>query len=544
MRLRSRLDVFSAALLSALGASQIVACGGSAFTGDGIGGAPSGGRGGDGAAGLGAAGSGAAGAGVAGSDAGGTSSGGASSGGTSNGGTSGGGAGGSPNKYPCLHPNDLGNGLTSCDGFTHRDAPSMCMTSVPRPEPVPSMPPSAQCQSDADCTAQPYGWCASDGRPPGFPGPGPFCAYGCVKDSDCDASQVCQCGDPVGQCVHADCTTDTDCEAGFLCKGYDASGGCNATTFTCQSPLDTCGSDADCASLGPNHGCGFDRVTNHFACISTGCVFGRPFLIEGAARWAKAAPRADWNELALLPRLESIDRQLALELSQEWTRMALMEHASIAAFARFSLQLLSLGAPPELLERATSAMADETKHAKACFALASAYAAKPVGPGLLSIDDSLNGTSLEEIVLNTIREGCIGETVAAIEAREAAAHAADPALKQLLSVISEDETKHAELAFRFVQWALTLGDVKLEAAVRREISALEREGQHHFDAPTSAAHARWLEHGVVPELLRQVIRAQAIQSVILPCARALLATSGLAADSALVRVQPQSTCPA
>ena len=537
MKLRTRLDVFSAALLSALGASQVIACGGSAFTDSSSGGSSGSGHGGDGSAGAGTAGSGVSGAGTAGAGTAGDGAGGSSTAGASTGG-----AGGSPNKYPCLHPKDLGGGLISCDGFTHRDTSGTCKTTVPRPEPYPSTSPSAMCKYDADCAAKPYGWCG-----PGGQIAGPLCEYGCVKDSDCAANQLCQCGDPVGTCVTANCKTDADCKTGFLCKGYDASGGCNFTTFTCQSAADTCGSDADCASAGPNHGCQFDAAAMHFTCQSTGCAIGRPFLIEGAARVAPVARRADWNELALLPRLESMDAQLAAELSREWTRVALMEHASIAAFARFSLQLLSLGAPPELVERATSAMADETKHAKACFAVASAYAAAPVGPGLLSIDNSLTGTSLEEIVLNTIREGCIGETVAAVEAREAAEHATDPALKQLLSVISEDETKHAELAFRFVQWALTLGDVKLEAAVRREFSALEHEADAHFARSQSVNQALLLQHGIVPEGLRQVIRAQAMRSVIAPCARALLATDlhpeAQTQDSVVVSASLQSTCP-
>jgi hypothetical protein len=76
--------------------------------------------------------------------------------------------------------------------------------------------------------------------------------------------------------------------------------------------------------------------------------------------------------------------------------------------------------------------------------------------------------SLEQVVLNTIREGCVGETVAAIEAREAAKHVADPALRTLLLVISQDETRHAELAFRFVKWAPSQADATLERAVNRE----------------------------------------------------------------------------
>jgi hypothetical protein len=308
-----------------------------------------------------------------------------------------------------------------------------------------------------------------------------------------------------------------------LCKGYDESGGCGITTYTCQTPGDSCGSDADCTGSSAGNLCQFDAATQHFKCNFGGCAIGRPFLVEGEAKMAKAGARADWRALALLPRIESLDAALCAELAEEWTRVALMEHASIAAFARFALQLMSLGAPPELIERATAAMADETKHAKACFALASAYAAAPLGPGPLGIDRSLEGTSLEEIVVNTIREGCVGETVAAIDAREAAEHAQDPALKQLLLVISEDETKHAELAFGFVQWALTIGGASLERVAQEELARLAtqatREARH-----SEPNDDRLLCHGVVSSDLRRTIRAQAFEHVILPCARTLKRT--------------------
>ena len=196
-----------------------------------------------------------------------------------------------------------------------------------------------------------------------------------------------------------------------------------------------------------------------------------------------------------------------------------MEHASIAAFARFSLQLLCLGAPPDLVELTTAAMADETKHARACFAVASEYAGMPVGPGRLAVERSLDEMSLEQIVLNTIREGCVGETVAAIEAREAAEHTADPALRALLLVISNDETRHAEHPFRFVKWALTQGDATLEHAVRREFQALSTVTLSATEL--DPWQAKYLEHGVVSEPMRQAIRARAMREVILPCSSAL-----------------------
>ena len=65
---------------------------------------------------------------------------------------------------------------------------------------------------------------------------------------------------------------------------------------------------------------------------------GRPFLVEGQARLAPRAARADSRALSLHPRLEQLDAAPCAELAEEWTRIALMEHASIAAFARISLQ--------------------------------------------------------------------------------------------------------------------------------------------------------------------------------------------------------------
>jgi len=61
--------------------------------------------------------------------------------------------------------------------------------------------------------------------------------------------------------------------------------------------------------------------------------------------------------------------------------MVQLEHASIAAFARFSLQLLSLGAPAGLIDDCTRALGDETAHARLCFQLASAYAGRAIGSG-------------------------------------------------------------------------------------------------------------------------------------------------------------------
>lgn len=500
MKLRTRLDWFSATLLSALGASPLVACGGSAF--DGGAGAGQGGTGGTSTQG------GSGGVVIHGGSGGTVIQGG--SGGAGAAGHGGMAVGGGP--PACTNPVVSGGTVTCEGGLKHHPGGGSCDSSLPRPDKVASATPTSECQYDSDCTEKPYGWCGGGGQIPGA-----ICQYGCVTDSDCAAGTICECGSPVGACVASTCTSDAQCGSGLFCRSFDGSHGCGFTSYACQSAADECTTDADC---GAGKECAYAADQAKFTCQFTGCAIGRPFLVEGHERMASAVRRADWRELIGSVSVADLAGMMPARLASEWTRVALMEHASIAAFARFTLQLMSLGAPPELIERATRAMADETKHAKACFAVASAYAGEPVGPGALAVERSLDEMSLVEIVVNTIREGCIGETVAAIEAREAAEHASDPTVRALLQTISEDETRHAELAYEFVKWALASGDASVHAAVEREFAAIARESEA---APESLneLESELLANGVLPRPLRAAVRAAAIADVILPCAYAL-----------------------
>jgi hypothetical protein len=171
-----------------------------------------------------------------------------------------------------------------------------------------------------------------------------------------------------------------------------------------------------------------------------------------------------------------------------------MEHASIAAFARFSLQLLALGAPPDLVEACTQALADETAHALLCFGIASAYAGRAIGPGPLDVSRSLEVTSLVDVVDLVIAEGCFGETSAALEAFEAADAATDPVIVAAYSRIAADEQRHAELAFRFLRWAFEREPRTTRACVAAALSAAQRSSPIVRDVIEPCLEAL-LDHG-------------------------------------------------
>jgi hypothetical protein len=68
-----------------------------------------------------------------------------------------------------------------------------------------------------------------------------------------------------------------------------------------------------------------------------------------------------------------------------------MEHASIASFAKFSLQLVMVAAPSALLADAHAAAVDEIHHARVAFALASRLLGRPLGPGPVDLAGDVIG---------------------------------------------------------------------------------------------------------------------------------------------------------
>jgi hypothetical protein len=128
---------------------------------------------------------------------------------------------------------------------------------------------------------------------------------------------------------------------------------------------------------------------------------------------------------------------------------------------------MALGAPAELLAAAQQAGLDEVRHAELCFALASAYRGAPLAPGAFPFGGSVTvAGDLAGLAASVVKEGCVGETLAAIQASAQHEAATDPAVRAALVVIAADEARHAELAWRTVAWAVAEGGAEVRRAVR------------------------------------------------------------------------------
>lgn len=257
------------------------------------------------------------------------------------------------------------------------------------------------------------------------------------------------------------------------------------------------------------------------------CVYGRPLKIEAQALRSSLVEDATWAASLLLRPLSTEARHA---LAERWCRAALDEHASIAAFSRVALDLLRLGAPPELIEQAHAAALDEVRHAKQGFAIASALMGSPVGPGAFPLGMEVPlSAGLAEVAAEAAEEGCIGEAVASLLAREAAAICEEPEIRAVLLGIAEDEERHSLLGWRTVAWALRVGGPDVRAAVANVFARASRLGvavplAGDCDDPAVLARVGLLDRGASRRTARR-----ALAEVILPAARAILGEEASAA---------------
>ena len=251
------------------------------------------------------------------------------------------------------------------------------------------------------------------------------------------------------------------------------------------------------------------------------CLEGRPFTVDGVARLAHVVERQGWTDAIELSGVESLSPKLRHEIAAHWAESGVHEHASVASFGRFLLDLMSLGAPRRLVTAATKAIDDEIRHASACFAIASVYAQKPLGPAEVDMTGSMeHAGDAAKILEAAILEGCIGETLAASMAGWQTGQVADESMRQVLDQITQEESDHALLSWESVKWLLKAHPDLIPRAKAIFAAAFEPE-QSSWARGISPQERVTIAHGKVRAGTEDHLRRRAYHQIVLPCAQAL-----------------------
>jgi hypothetical protein len=174
-----------------------------------------------------------------------------------------------------------------------------------------------------------------------------------------------------------------------------------------------------------------------------------------------------------------LSNEEALTVGRYWAFSAQAEHASVASFARHTMELMSVGATPEILRAAQQAGVEEVGHAQLCFGLAKKYGviAEP-GPFPLP---SASPSSFLDMTIGVATEGCVAEFGSCIVASFQATRAKPPAVKAALVQIAKEEAGHCVLAWRTLLWAVgklranANGDALLKLSQAFQKAMLEEE---------------------------------------------------------------------
>jgi len=258
-------------------------------------------------------------------------------------------------------------------------------------------------------------------------------------------------------------------------------------------------------------------------CQSACMMIGRPF--RGGVVAEAITEASDWQSKN--PSLTGEDSE---ELAEKWISAGLEEHASVASFADFTLSLLKFNAPARLVDWSLRSAREEINHAKLSFDLANMYRQNdsPASPGALDTSKKKDNVNcLEELLKSALVEGFFHEHANALIAQARRDSFAQVRIQneqtdkilQTLTVISEDELQHANLAFETAKWILEENE-EFVPLVEALISDLSQRWRLDFEDSTNYEvnhHTSFFPRSVEQNLRRQIIR-----NVIVPKALKLL----------------------
>lgn len=149
------------------------------------------------------------------------------------------------------------------------------------------------------------------------------------------------------------------------------------------------------------------------------------------------------------------------------------------------------------------------------YGLATRYGGIETGPGKRALPDS-TAVDPVSVVLETLRDGCVGESVAAEIAREASRCAREPEVAEALAGIAADEQAHAELAWRTVAWLAVEHGAPVHDAIRRFSAGLADTSDETVDGVDLSAH------GALGVRAQLAVRRAVLRDVVRPCLDGLL----------------------
>jgi hypothetical protein len=223
---------------------------------------------------------------------------------------------------------------------------------------------------------------------------------------------------------------------------------------------------------------------------------GRQLRRRGKVLLPALRTNPEWTDRAMT--LDALDAPAGL--ADQWRENGKTEHASVAAFARLTLDLMALGAPPRLVAAANQDALDEIRHAELCFSLATALDGRRTSPAPFPEAQRVATLSrsrplaLARLAVSSLVDGALHEGVSARIIARLAKRCEVPAIREMLRSIAADEGRHSAHGWNVVAWCLEQGGPQIGASL---LGALRGLPTHMRTAlPAGAEDGGWERWGI------------------------------------------------
>lgn len=221
----------------------------------------------------------------------------------------------------------------------------------------------------------------------------------------------------------------------------------------------------------------------------------------------------EWTTQTLL--IDATDAPAGL--ADQWRENGKTEHASVAAFARLTLDLMALGAPPAMIAAANHDALDEIRHAELCFSIARALDGRAESPapfpaaqraGTIPRSRTL---ALANLAVGSLVDGALHEGVSARVIAKLRDRCAVPAMRTALQEIAADEGRHTAHGWAVVEWCLDEGRMSVANALLGALSALP--GEMRSTLPVGASGGGWERWGIHGHALESAEYVSAVEQL-------------------------------
>lgn len=232
-----------------------------------------------------------------------------------------------------------------------------------------------------------------------------------------------------------------------------------------------------------------------------------------------------WITAPMTVDAEGATTQVREGLAAQWRDNGRTEHASVAAFARLSLDLISLGAPPALIAASNQDALDEIRHTELCFSLARSLDGKSESPGAFPAASKVRTLSsnralaLATLAVDSLVDGALHEGVSARVIAKLARRCTDESIRAVLKEIAADEGRHAAHGWDVVEWCLAEGGDGVADALRGALGAVPMAVDSGL--PEAAKDGSWEAWGIHGSTLEAEEYAKARAGVVKRVSRML-----------------------